>query len=220
MVEFRNCSKHIQTIIRMANEIAEKYKFENTDELIEAAHEIRSKSLHGEMPPTFLMQDLSNLLKDNNIDFAVIGAIALSVHGQVRGTDDIDVLVSDIPSRMPDADYMRKFNFYRSKSSTGAGAVIDHRTNGMVELLLANNPLRQWSIDTATKIMVLGVEVPVVSPAALIGLKIQAMVNNPKRASKDAPDILSVWIKSTPDLSEIKQFLNAKELVALESIIA
>ena len=218
MVEFRNCSKHIQTIIRIANEIAEKYEFENA-ELIEAAHEIRSKSLHGEMPPTFLMQDLANLLKDNNINFAVIGAIALSIYGQVRGTDDIDVLVSNLPGQMPDADYMRKFNFYRSKSSTGTGAVIDHRVNGMVELLLSNTPLRQLAIDTATKTMVLGVEVPVVSPAALIGLKVHAMVNNPKRASKDAPDILSVWLKLKPNLSEVKRFLNAQELKALENIL-
>jgi hypothetical protein len=39
--------------------------------------------------------DLSRRLADRGIDHAVIGAFALAVHGVVRASDDVDVLVMD-----------------------------------------------------------------------------------------------------------------------------
>ena len=64
------------------------------------------------------MSSLVNLLADQNISFAVIGATAVSVYGLVRHTDDIGVLVSDMPD-VSDRDYAERFGFYRARSQTG-----------------------------------------------------------------------------------------------------
>jgi hypothetical protein len=219
--EFRNSRDLMQMLVRVAHKLADDPSHQqDADDILEVAHQIQGRSLVGSMPEGSLLQDLASLLGDLGIDFAVIGGVALSVHGQVRNTEDIDVLVSAIPpeDKTRDVDYMQKFNFYRARSSTGTNLIIDHRKDGYVELLLADNPLRQYALSTATPSMVLGVQVPVVSAAALIGLKIQAMVNNPGR-TQDAPDILSIWIKSEPDLTEIRTMLSPQEIAALDKIV-
>jgi hypothetical protein len=212
----------MQNLVRIAHKIADDYGHEKeADEIIEAVHELRGRSLHGSVPESSVMSGLSNLLKDNQIDFAVIGAVALIIHGVIRNTDDIDVLVSELPpsDKLSDPRYMEKFAFYKAKSSTGTVLTIDHRKNGQVELLTATDPLKQLALSTAEEHMVLGHKVPVVSAAALIGLKVQALVNNPSREAKDAPDILSIWLKSKPDLSEVRKFLSETENEALDKIV-
>ena len=221
MTKYRNTQKEVLDLIQIAHRVASKGYDDLCEEIIGAAHEIRGKSLMGSMPSNTLMSDLTNLMSDLSVTFAVIGGIALIVHGQVRNTEDIDVLVDAMPpaDKMRSQEYMDKFRFYRKTSSTGSVITLDHKQMGGVELLLANDPLRQWALSTASIESVLGSQVRVVSAAALIGLKIHAMTNSPSRAAKDAPDILSVWIKSKPDLSEVIKLLIPSEIEALEKII-
>lgn len=85
-------------------------------------------------------------------------------------------------------------------------------------MLLANSPIRQFALDTAEEHFVLGIKVPVVSAESLIGLKAAAVVNNPNRKSKDYPDIMSVWVKSKPDLSNVERFLSEEEKKVIAAI--
>ena len=221
MTNFRNTQNEVLDLIRIAHKVAAKGHDDLCEEILNTAHGIRGKSLMGSVPSNNLMSDLTNLCKDLQISFAVIGGAALMIHGQVRNTEDIDVLVDTMPpaDKMRSQEYMNKFNFFRKTSSTGSVITLDHKQTGGVELLLANDPLRQWALSTASIESILGAQVYVVSAAALIGLKIYAMMNNPSRSSKDAPDILSIWIKSKPDLSTVVKFLTPEEIINLEKII-
>jgi hypothetical protein len=83
---------------------------------------------------------------------------------------------------------------------------------GQVELLVANDDLRLWALQSAQNETVLGRSVPVISAAALVGLKIRA------GRDKDFPDILSVLLKTKPDLDEVKNFLSEKEISELNKL--
>jgi hypothetical protein len=209
--------------VRIAHAVAAKGYSDMGDEILDAAHEIGGRSLRGSVPSNDIMSSLANLMADLKIDYAVIGAIALGIHGQVRDTQDIDVLVSAMPpgDKTGDQSYMDKFTFYRGKSSTGTVMTLDHKGGGgYIEMLLANTPLFQWALSTAASTMVLGSQAPVVSAAALVALKTMAMVANPKRAAKDKADIVSVLTQTNPDLTDVWPRLSEAEVTALKPLVA
>lgn len=214
-------NESVNKLIKSAYDLAEKYNLgEDIGEIISLARDIRSNTLNFNLPGEYVVKDLISLCKDNGIKFAIIGGMALAIHGQVRDTQDIDVLVDSLPpaDKTKDAEYMRRFGFYRASSGTGTVLVLDHRRDGQVEMLLADNDIKKYAFDTAEEQAILGVRVPVVTADALIGLKIHASVRNPNRESKDFPDILGVWLKSKPDLSEVKKYLSEKEQNILDRI--
>jgi len=48
-----------------------------------------------------LLLDAVEILRQENVDYLVIGAMALSVHGTVRGTSDVDALLHIAPTQIP-----------------------------------------------------------------------------------------------------------------------
>ena len=47
-----------------------------------------------------LFLDVAEILQRENVDYAVIGAFALSVHGAIRGTTDVDALLFTTPQHL------------------------------------------------------------------------------------------------------------------------
>lgn len=189
--------------------------------ILEVAHEMKAHTFRRAFPPDNLMASLQGLMQDLKIPYAIIGSTALAVHGQLRETEDIDTLVEIMPAadKIADPEYMRKYGFYKSKSHTGAHLILDTTYGGgYIELLLADSPLRKRAIKTAQIQNVLGSNVPVVSAAMLIGLKVQAMTANPSRRLKDHADIVSIMESSKPDLAEVKTLLSPQEVEVLEGI--
>ncbi len=216
---YHNTRTHINEIVRLANKFIEAGAEEDGEKLLVIAHEIGGETLQGNFPNSSLLGSLNALLQDQGISFALIGGVAVSVHGILRSTDDIDALVSKLPD-ISDADYARRFGFYRAKSKTGTVLTIDHRENGFVELLLANNSLFDYALRMATPHPVLGSSVPVIQPDALIGMKVRALTNNPSRETKDAIDILAVNRKSSsPKLDQVRGLLSTDENEKLNQIL-
>lgn len=186
------------------------------------SREIIANTIVGSLPPSNILVDASNLFKDCGIIFAVIDGIAINAYGQFRATQDIDFLVSQLPSaaKLRDAEYMARFNFYKGKSATGTVLTLDHRSGqGYIELLVANSSLDKFSLKTSNNINILGLKVPVVSLECLISLKLKAISNNPKRESKDASDIVAVGLHKNIDFSKVKKFLTKKELALLNKYL-
>jgi hypothetical protein len=208
----------INNLIKLAHELEDKYNISELEELISIAHDVRANTLSFDLPGDFILKDLISLCFDNKITFAVIGGMAISAYAMPRKTEDIDILVNKLPdnSDLRDADYMNKFNFYRGKSSTGTVLTLDHKRNGQIEMLVADSPIKKYALETAIVMPVLKINVPVVSAAALIGLKAAALADNPSRDAKDSTDILNVWKNNHPDLSEIKTFLPLKAIQIIE----
>lgn len=191
------------------------------NKFFKASRNISDRTIVGNFPPSNILQDLCNLLNDCKIKFAAIGGLAVCVRGQFRSTEDIDMLVSKLPGndKLRDVDYMGKFNFYRSKSSTGTVLILEHKSSaGYAELLLANDNISKWALNTSTCENILKVILPVVSSEALVVTKIKASVKNIKRRSKDFPDVLSVLLKNKVNLNEIIKFLNREEKEILEGL--
>lgn len=218
MTTYLNTKSHVSELVRLANKFIDEGHAAVGEELLTIAHDIGSKSMSSNFPANSLMGSLQSLLADQGISFALIGGVAVSVHGLVRSTDDIDALVSKLPE-VSDPDYARRFGFYRAKSKTGTVMTIDHRQSGFVELLLANDSLFDYALKSAVSASVLGYQVPVIRPDALIGMKVRAMTNNAAREPKDSIDILAVWRKNNPDLSQVRAFLSGQENETLSTLL-
>lgn len=171
----------------------------------------------GSLPHPNVLVGLTLLLEDQKIRFAIIGGIAVNVHGHSRATEDVDALVSKLPARTTDVEYMQKFGFYRSKSSTGTSQVLDSRSGGGVDLLLAQSSLDLWALKTAGQVSVLGGTVPVVTRDALVGLKLRA-ASSPSRKGKDLPDVLSVVLKGKVNGKTLAKYLTPQEMAELERL--
>ena len=218
---YRNNQDLTDRLVRIAHKIMDEGNEQDGGEVLDLVHQVAARSLRGSVPPNSLMASLDGLLAAHKIRWAVIGAVAVFVHGTPRDTQDIDVLVDPMPdaAKLADPRHMEQFGFYRARSSTGTVLTVDHRQSGQVELLLADDALRQAAIASANPEMVLGRQVPVVDAAHLIALKVHAWTRNPSRGGKDRTDIVSVWEKSRPDLSPVLGLLDPAELANLRKAI-
>lgn len=140
-------------------------------------------------------------LESSNILFALIGGFALAAHGIVRATQDIDLLVDG-----------RQRDLVKSALIL-SGFQLVHETEevfhfsgpGQLDILLANRSPSQAMLIRATKINEF--PVPVLRVEDIIGLKIQAYKNDPKREFQDKADIQAL-LELDKDLNfkEIKQY--------------
>lgn len=128
------------------------------------------------------------LLKDN-IAFALIGGFALAAHGVVRATEDIDLLVDGNMKELVKKNLQKSGFKIRHESPE----VLHLSGPGQLNILFANRKPTQDMLRRAEKIG----EFPVlvVTVEDIIGLKIQAYKNDPKREFQDKADIQSLLEK-------------------------
>lgn len=117
----------------------------------------------------------------------------MSALGYARATNDIDYLV--------DGDYAAAVE----QGFRQHGFTVFHRTNetlqlegaGPIDILFANRPMSKDMLTRCGAIRIL--DVPVLDAADLIGLKIQAYRDNPRRFHGDFADIQRL-IDANPQL--------------------
>jgi len=143
----------------------------------------------------------SEVLQKNGIAHALIGGFSLAVHGVPRTTQDVDFL----------ADGEKKEQIKRILTHTGfslrfeSNEVLQFGGPGFIDILLANRPLSQKMLTDA--ILKSDFPVKVLKVEDIIGLKIQAYHNDPKRKLQDLADIKALANKnSNCDLKQIKVY--------------
>lgn len=221
MVRYQSGTPRRLGLTGMAYHLIEKGDASTGKKLLQAAREITSMTLNGSVPPPSVLRSIDLLLSDQRIKYCLIGGMAVNVHARPRATADVDVLVAALPEQaaLRDRDYIRRFGFYPAKSHTGKHLILD-RDDGNVECLpVGVDRLRHAALASARKHRTAGMIIPVVSPAFLIGLKVCAIANNPKRWKNDSQDILAVHLSKRPDLTRMSTLLSAKERVILDEII-
>lgn len=114
---------------------------------------------------------------------ALIGGLALSEYGYSRGTQDVDWL---IPEECVSAVRTR-FLSEGFQVLHESGDVIQFEGKAGIDFLIARRPISRQMLEDAAYSDHL--QMPVVKAEDLIGLKIQAYANNPKRKHKDLADI-------------------------------
>jgi len=133
-------------------------------------------------------------LVSKRVSFAVIGGLALAAYGVGRPTFDVDLLVDGAQREEAERALVQDAGFEVFFSSP---EVLQLSGHGALDLLFAHRPPTRAMLAAARPNGPLGT--PCVRPEDLVGLKIQAMVNDPRRALRDRADMLELF-RGRPDL--------------------
>lgn len=124
--------------------------------------------------------DVSALLDALRIPHAVIGALALSLHGVVRASDDIDLLATDRrclePSTWDTLPSTVAVELRRGDPDDPLAGVVrltpEHHTR--IDVIVGRSRWQDEILTRAPKMPVLGASVSVATPADLVLLKLYA----------------------------------------------
>ncbi len=124
-----------------------------------------------------------DLLEMNNIPHALIGGLALACYGSTRATIDLDLLVrEEHKQKVKELFLANGFNITNESPE-----VLQFTGIGYVDILLARRPMSQKILADANPNGPEGIRF--VKTEDLIGLKIQAYMNDPSRELQDKADI-------------------------------
>lgn len=135
----------------------------------------------------FLVETLSR----EKIDFALIGGFALQAEGVTRTTRDIDLLILSEYS-LQIKTIMLKYGYELIHENEDVLNFIGKKTElGRVDFLLAHRKYTLSMLHRAQEKEIFGgkFKIKVLKPEDLIGLKVQASSNDPKRMAQDMADI-------------------------------
>jgi predicted nucleotidyltransferase len=137
-----------------------------------------------------VIRHLVNALEERGVSYALIGGFAMALRGVQRATVDLDLILmlehlETADQILTDCSYVRVFrseNVSHYESTDGDW--------GRIDILHAFRGPSLGMLERAEPIKVFeDVRVKVVQIEDLIGLKIQALVNNPSRADRDWMDV-------------------------------
>lgn len=165
--------------------------------------------------------EIHTALDAAEIGHALIGGLALSVHGAGRATIDLDLMAEGI--RRADVRILLESRGYQclQDNENVANYLSDDPERGRVDFLFASRERGLAILRRAAPHEVLGSLVRVVDAADLIGLKVQAYANNPRRKLKDQFDIQRVLRSGRPDMERVRYYFGLFGLEAdLDAILA
>lgn len=145
--------------------------------------------------------------------FALIGGLALAAHKVVRATQDVDLLVEVAKSGEIDAE-LAKLG-YRCLHR-GADSATYTRADERLDLIYASRPIAGRLLNNAKEARTALGRLHVVSAEGIIGFKLQALVNDPRR-TQDLEDIRALIRanRSELDMSEIREYFRIFERESL-----
>ena len=129
-------------------------------------------------------------LDEQDVDYALIGGFAMAALGIVRTTVDIDILLLT-----KDLDKTKKVlskHYYNCifESENVSHFVSDLKPFGQIDILHAFRDISVSMLARAKKIKLFErYEIKVLDYVDIIGLKLQALTNEPERAQSDWSDI-------------------------------
>ena len=151
----------------------------------------------GEAELLVQLRELHTALSQRNIAYCVIGGVAVNAHGAVRATHDLDVML-----RMEDAPAARDAVSVLGYRTLDAGGEIESfvRSRTRLDILLAQRPITRDLLARARSIDYAGLPIKVIPLEGLLGLKIQAFNDDPRRL-KDLQDIVDLVRLHRDDLN-------------------
>jgi len=132
--------------------------------------------------------------KKENIRYALMGGVAMAAWGVVRATVDLDCLVMHEDMEKIEK-IMNKYS-YRCvyKTENISQYISDVKIYGSIDFLHAFREISRLMIKRAVnkKVFSNQYEVMILLPEDLIGLKVQALANDPEREMKEKMDIEAI----------------------------
>ena len=161
-----------------------------------------------------LLDSVHAWLDAAGVDHALIGAFALAAWGVQRATNDLDFLIDGAKTvEARKALENEGFTVFHSSSE-----VLQMAGPGPVDFILARRPLSQAMLKRASARRFRGIKC--VGPEDLIGLKIQAYKNEPRRELQDRADIQRlIEVSPSLDWARIKEYADLfSEWPAVENL--
>jgi predicted nucleotidyltransferase len=134
---------------------------------------------------------ISKEFETNSIHYAIIGGFAMNALGLVRSTIDIDLLVlaQDTPKLHA---FLTSLNYNRVYHSENVSQYVSPSNDlGEIDVLHAfrSVSLKMLSRSKNVSLCNNSIELKVIAPEDLIGLKLQALVNDETRREHELADI-------------------------------
>ena len=145
--------------------------------------------------------------------FALIGGLALAPYKVIRATQDIDFLVE--MERAGDIDAaLTKLGYHRLHRGTDAANYA--RDDERLDLLYAGRPISKQLLDGARELDTGLGKLRVVSAEGIIGFKLQALINDPRR-TQDLEDIRALVRANRDelDMNEVREYFRLFERESL-----
>jgi predicted nucleotidyltransferase len=164
-----------------------------------------------------VLQSLLRRFSEAGIEAALSGGFALSTMGIFRFTKDVDFLV--LAESVPAVEAVMAELGYEKQDFSSA-EILSYRSPlkvmGQVDFLVARRKYSRAMVKRARELPVMegALTMKVVCPEDLIGLKLQAIVNDPKnRYVVDAPDIQRVLKlhRSRIDMDRVREYFRLFE---------
>lgn len=159
------------------------------------------------------IEELVGALNRLGVRFALIGGLALTPHKVIRATQDIDMLTDAISADDIDQELLR-LGYRCIHRSAEAGNYL--RGDERVDFLYAHRPAARHLLAGAAQFTTPFGVLRVVSPEGLIGFKLQALVNDPRR-TQDLADIRALIRanRATLNMAEVREFFRLFDREAL-----
>lgn len=144
--------------------------------------------------------DAHSILVEAGVAHALIGGFALAAYGYHRATSDIDLLAEGAKKEIIKIELIKKGFVLKYESAE----VLQFSGPGFLDILLANRPLSYDMLKRAQLNKELNIYI--LKPEDIIGLKIQAYKNDPARELQDKADIQKLLSLSNLDLTTVKKY--------------
>jgi predicted nucleotidyltransferase len=131
----------------------------------------------------------------------LVGGLAIHAWGYSRITSDIDLLTLLTHADRMD-QIMKGLGYETLQRTEDFGNYLSPTWEmGRVDVLFAHRKYSTAMLQRAQTMEVLGLQVKVLRPEDLIGLKIQSSANNPERANHDWADIAEILQRRPADFA-------------------
>jgi len=150
-------------------------------------------------------------LSERTIQHALIGGLALSVHGAARATVDLDWIADGF--RAHDVDALMHSSGYDvvHRTQNVGNYVSDDPVKGRIDFLFVRREHGTAILNRAADHEVLGEVVRVVEASDLIGLKVQAYANNPARMGREEADIERLLRFGNVNMARVREYFRLFE---------
>jgi hypothetical protein len=154
-----------------------------------------------------VIESIVKEFSDQQIDFALVGGLAVSLYVQPRTTMDVDILLLSNDVKKAKKVFLEMGYKVVFESSDIVTFVSSKVGLGRVDVQLAH---RAPSVEMLNRANVIDlfpkIKIKVLKPMDIIGLKVQAYNNDPSRYHKDMADI-----------QELAKLVSKKDLVVVQN---
>ena len=154
-----------------------------------------------------VIENLSSFFRREGIDFALIGAFALSAYGYVRATRDVDFVVRG-KDQQKIVGFLESLGYETLHRSTGFSNHLHPLVNlGRIDFVYVDDNTAEILFTGAKRLPVLEeLSIPVLRVEHLIALKVFAMKNDPRRTFREMADIEQLMRVEGIDREEVRRY--------------